>query len=282
MNTPVDARFGDSLEGRLTLALEAIQQAGLITLQYFGRETLAVERKADDSPVTVADRQAEQHLRQCICGAYPHDAIIGEEFPQQPGTSGYTWILDPIDGTKSFIHGVPLYGTMIGVEYQGQSVIGVIHVPALRETVYAAKGNGAWYQQGDAPPRPARVSQTHPLSNGLFLTSEVANFYRTGRGDAYERLQAASRLSRSWGDCYGYMLVATGRAEVMVDPIAAVWDLAALVPIIEEAGGRFADWQGRPTIYSGEAVAANPLVFDEVLDLLNNRQPAKKADSSEN
>lgn len=270
MNAPIERHLDESLHARLTLALEAIEQAGLITLQYFGRPALAVDRKADDSPVTVADREAEQFLRQRIATTFPHDAILGEEFPEQPGTTGYKWILDPIDGTKSFIHGVPLYGTMIGVEHQGHCVIGVIHIPALRETVYAARGGGAWYKQGDAAPQPARVSQTHPLCNGLFLTSEVANFYRTGRGEAYQRLQDASRLSRSWGDCYGYMLVATGRAEVMVDPIAAVWDLAALVPIIEEAGGRFSDWQGRPTIYSGEAVAANPLVFDEVLALLNH------------
>lgn len=269
MSTPVACPPAEQLNNRLALALEAARQAGSITLQYFRRSGLAVQRKADDSPVTIADRQAEQHLRQRIAEAYPGDAIHGEEFPQQPGTTGYTWILDPIDGTKSFIHGVPLYGTMIGVEYHGQTVLGVIHIPALRETVYAARGCGAWYQHGDQPPQPARVSQTHPLSNGLFLTSEVANFYRTGRQGAYERLQAASRLSRSWGDCYGYMLVATGRAEVMVDPIAEVWDLAALVPIIEEAGGRFGDWQGQPTIYSGEAVAANALVFDEALALLN-------------
>ena len=275
MSTPADCNLVDQLNGRLALALEAARQAGLITLEYFRRGWLAVERKADDSPVTAADREAEQHLRQCIAQAYPHDAIIGEEFPQQPGTTGYTWILDPIDGTKSFIHGVPLYGTLIGVEYQGHTAAGVIHIPALKETVYAARGQGAWYQHDDQPPQPARVSQTNRLSEGLFLTSEVENFYRTGRRGAYERLQAASRLSRSWGDCYGYMLVATGRAEVMVDPIAAVWDLAALAPIIEEAGGRFGDWQGRPTIYSGEAVATNALVFDEVLALLSGDDSAQ-------
>jgi histidinol phosphatase-like enzyme (inositol monophosphatase family) len=253
---------------RLVLAIAAAREAGRITLEYFRRNDLEVERKADDSPVTAADRRAEEHLRCRIAEAFPDDGILGEEFLDRPGSSGYRWILDPIDGTKSFIHGVPLYGTLVGVEHQGESALGVIYIPALDECVYAATRQGAWYVHGDGPPQPAKVSSRRPLSQGLFLTSEVANFQRVGRQDAYDRLAAAARLSRAWGDCYGYLMVATGRAEVMVDPVAAVWDLAAVMPVIEEAGGTFTDWQGRRTFHSGQGVATNAQVLDEVLAIL--------------
>lgn len=256
---------------RLELAVEAAREAGQITLEYFRRDDLKVERKGDDSPVTVADRQAEEHLRRRIAQAFPDDAILGEELPERPGTSGLRWILDPIDGTKSFIHGVPLYGTMLGVEHDRQPLLGVIFIPALDECVYAAAGQGAWYLTGGAPPRPAKVSDCPTLAEGLFLTSEVSNFSRVGRREVYQRLEAAARLSRSWGDCYGYLMVATGRAEVMVDPVAAVWDLAALLPVIEEAGGKFTDWQGRPTVHSGQSLATNGRLHDEVLALVGSR-----------
>jgi histidinol phosphatase-like enzyme (inositol monophosphatase family) len=253
------------INARLELAVEAAREAGRITLEYFRREDLQVERKGDDSPVTVADRKAEEHLRGRIAEAFSTDGILGEEFGEQPGTSGYRWILDPIDGTKSFIHGVPLYGTLVGIEEDGEPAAGVILIPALAECVYAARGQGAWYELGDAPRRPARVSQCARLDEALFLTSEVAGFDEVGRRDAYDRLQAATRLARTWGDCYGYLLVATGRAELMVDPIVNVWDAAAVLPVIEESGGRFADWQGRPTIHSGQCLATTPELYDEVL-----------------
>jgi histidinol-phosphatase len=254
---------------RLELAIEAARQAGRITLEYFRRDDLQVQRKGDDSPVTAADCQAEEHLRRRIAEAFPEDAVLGEELPERPGSSGFRWILDPIDGTKSFIHGVPLYGTLVGVEHQGMPVLGLILIPALGECVYAATGQGAWYVVADGPPRPARVSDCPSLAEGLFLTSEVANFSRIGRRDVYHRLEDTARLSRSWGDCYGYLLVATGRAELMVDPVAAVWDLAALLPVIEEAGGTFSDWQGRRTIHSGQCVATNGRIHGEVLALIS-------------
>jgi histidinol phosphatase-like enzyme (inositol monophosphatase family) len=252
---------------RLELAVQAAREAGDITLGYFRREDLQVDRKGDDSPVTVADRQAEEHLRRRIAEAFPDDGILGEELPEKPGTSGYQWILDPIDGTKSFIHGVPLYGTLIGVEHQGQSVLGVIRIPGTDECVYAATGQGAWYVAGQTAPRPARVSQCPRLAEGLFLTSEVLSFDETGRRYVYDRLQAAARLTRTWGDCYGYLMVATGRAELMLDPVMCVWDAAALLPVMEEAGGTFTDWQGHRTIHGGEGIATNGLVLHEVLEI---------------
>jgi histidinol-phosphatase len=256
------------IEPRLELALAAAREAGAITREFFRRDDVAVEWKKDRSPVTLADRRAEECLRARIAGVFPDDGLLGEEFPERPGTSGFRWILDPIDGTTSFIHGMPLYGMLIGVERQAKSLLGVIHIPALDEWVYAVQGGGAWYRQGDQPPRPAHVSQRHPLGESLFLTSEVRGFADTGRQSAYERLQAAARETRTWGDCYGYLMVATGRADVMIDPIMSLWDAAALQPILKEAGGTFTDWQGRPTIYSGEGIATNGLLLEEVLRLL--------------
>ena len=256
------------LSDRLALAVAAAREAGRLTLDHFRGEDLAVERKGDDSPVTVADRGAERLLRERIAAAFPADAILGEEFPEKEGSSGFRWILDPIDGTKSFIHGVPLYATLVGLEEGERSVAGVIVIPALDEHLYAAVGGGAWYAVGDEPPRPAKVSSCPRLAEGLFVTSEVVSFVRHDRAAAFERLQEAARLTRTWGDAYGYLLVATGRAEVMVDPVMAVWDAAALLPVLTEAGGTFTDWRGRSTIHGGEGVATNGLVLDEVLGLL--------------
>ena len=256
------------LARRLEIGLAAAREAGRLTLGYFNRPDLLVERKADASPVTIADRQAEQLLRDRLSAAVPDDGILGEEFGEQPGTSGCRWILDPIDGTKSFIHGVPLYGTLVGLECEGRCPLGIIVVPALDECVYAASGSGAWYVRGDRSPQRARVSDKATLADSLFCTSETRSFDQRGAAGAYQRLNAAAGLSRTWGDCYGYLLVATGRAEVMVDPIMNVWDAAAIQPIIEEAGGTFTDWQGRPTIHSGEGLATNGRLLAEVLPLL--------------
>jgi histidinol phosphatase-like enzyme (inositol monophosphatase family) len=255
----------DELTARLHLGLTAAREAGRLTLEHFQREGLEVERKADQSPVTIADRGAEQLLRDRITAEFPDDGILGEELGERPGTSGFRWILDPIDGTKSFIHGVPLYGTLVGIEQQSRPAAGIIHIPALDETAYAAVGQGAWYVRGAESPRAAHVSRTPKLAESLFVTSEVISFARRGAPQVFEHLQAECRLTRTWGDCYGYLMVATGRAELMVDPIMNVWDAAAILPIIAEAGGTFTDWRGKPTIHSGEGIATNGLVLDEVL-----------------
>ena len=267
---PSDRLWAGELTARLDLALAAAREAGQLTLGYFSRSDLAVELKADDSPVTIADREAEELLRARISAMFPDDAILGEEFPERPGTSGFRWILDPIDGTKSFIHGVPLYGTLVAVEFERRSVVGVIAIPALDECVYAAVGQGAWHVRGGGPPVRARVSQASQLADSLFCTSDDTHWRGCGRQTALERLQAAARLSRTWGDCYGYFLVATGRAELMVDPVMSVWDAAALQPVLEEAGGTFTNWRGEPTIHSGEGIATNGKILAEVLSLVGS------------
>jgi histidinol phosphatase-like enzyme (inositol monophosphatase family) len=252
------------LTGRLELARQMAAEAGALTLDYFLHDNFTVETKQDSSPVTIADRQAEQFMRRRIEEAFPSDGILGEEFGEQAGSSGFRWILDPIDGTKSFIHGVPLYGTLIGVEFQRRSVVGVIHIPALAESVFAASGQGAWYVHRDRPVRRAQVGSCQELSAALVCTSDVEGFHKVDRWDVFERLQAACALTRTWGDCYGYLLVATGRAEVMIDPRMQVWDAAALQPILTEAGGVFTDWQGEPTIFGGNGIATNPKLLDAV------------------
>ncbi len=261
----------ENIDERLQFAVAIAHEAGELTLQYFRKPDLAVERKADQSPVTVADRAAENLLREKISSKFPDDAILGEEFGSKDGTSGYQWVLDPIDGTKSFIHGVPLYTTLIAVLHDNEPCLGVIHSPATGETVFAAKGDGCKYKASPtAAPEPTHVSKVATLEEGLLLTSEVETFKQNAfptAFDYYLRLQSTARLARTWGDGYGYLMVATGRAEVMIDPIMNLWDAAPLQTVIEEAGGTFTDWNGKPTIHAGESIATNGLVAQQVLAL---------------
>jgi histidinol phosphatase-like enzyme (inositol monophosphatase family) len=255
----------NSLQSRLDLALSAARRAGDLILEHYQSASLTVDRKRDSSPVTIADRNAEQFIRGEIAKTFPDDAILGEEFGEQPGTSGFRWILDPLDGTKSFIHGTPLFGTLIGVEFKGRCVVGVCHFPVLHETAWGASGLGAWWQRPGESPRPAKVSTIADLSQSLFCFTTVQGFARIGRQDALDALIGSTAIARGWGDCYGHILVATGRAEVMVDPMMNPWDAAALVPIVEEAGGTFMDWNGTTTINSGNGISVNAALRDTVL-----------------
>lgn len=257
--------MSDDLTARLDLARAIATEAGHLTLAFFQQRHLAVERKGDDSPVTQADRQAELLMRERIAAAFPADGIVGEEHGEIEGSSPFQWILDPIDGTKSFIAGVPLYSVLIGVLCEARSVIGVIHVPGLEETVYAAKGQGAWWQRRGAELVAAQVSTTPKLADGVFVASQIDSFAERNAAEAYSELERAAYITRTWGDGYGYLLLATGRIEAMVDPIMNLWDAAAIQPILEEAGGTFTDWQGNPSVHGGEGVGTNSLVLDEVL-----------------
>ncbi len=252
-------------ERRLTLARTVASEAGQLILSYYQSANLAVDRKRDSSPVTAADREAEQLIRARIARDFPADGVLGEEFGETPGTSGFRWILDPVDGTKSFIHGVPLFGTLIGLEFEQKCVVGVCHIPALGETAWGGKGLGAWWQPAGGEVRPARVSQVGELKESLFCFTTVQGFSRIGRQDAFDSLVDGTALSRGWGDCYGHILVATGRAEIMVDPLMNIWDAAALIPIIEEAGGHFMDWNGAATASSGNGISVNAALREKVL-----------------
>ncbi len=255
---------GEPLRDLLEFAVDLAERAGEITLNYFqGR--FSVETKADASPVTVADREAETYIRQAIESRFPNDGIVGEEFGEARPQAGRRWIIDPIDGTYSFVHGVPLYGVLIGLEGEDGPVVGVIHLPALGETVAAAKGEGCHWRG-----RRARVSNASELGGALCLTTGLRPEEDPARSAALGRLATAVGAVRTWGDCYGHALVATGRADVMIDRRMHVWDCAALLPVIEEAGGRFSDWRGERTIRGGDAVASNGLLHDQVLALLKS------------
>ena len=281
---PLQAGVSAENAARLSAALCAVQLAAQETLRWFNASALIVTAKSDQSPVTQADHGAEAILRRELLRAFPQDSFLGEESGSVQGNSGYQWIVDPIDGTKSFIRGVPLYATLVGCRCEGQGVLGVIALPALEKLVYAAANGGAWYSSGNQAPVPARVSTRTTLSQSLLCTSDFTSFSRRradksstpdgqdgGKAGAAvrQRLEEACLVSRSWGDGYGYFLVATGHAEVMIDPLMNAWDAAAVETVITEAGGRFSDWQGRGRIDSGEGLATNSLVHEEVLQLLH-------------
>lgn len=256
------------LRPRLDLALAAAREAGRLTFDYFNQSSLAIEDKADGSPVTAADRAAERRLRELIAAAFPDDAILGEEFGEHPGSTPYRWILDPIDGTRSFIHGVPLYGTLVAVEdlRTGEAVVGVIHMPALHgETVYAARGLGAWHARGDAAPVPARVSTVATLAGSMYVTTSLDYFSMNNASQVMAAMRQACKSSRGWSDCYGHVLIATGRAEVATELQIRVWDVAATQVIVEEAGGAFSDWAGARTIHAPRILVSNGLVHAESL-----------------
>ncbi len=255
--------MSEDLPTLLAFAHQIAWQAGKITLRHF-QSDLAVDRKADESPVTVADREAEAYLRAAIAARYPGHAVLGEE-EGLSGDSGaaHQWILDPIDGTKTFIRGVPLYGVMVGLVREGEPALGVVNMPALGEIVYAARGAGCWLNG-----RPCRVSTASTLRESLAVATIAHGYEAYGKGEAFRRILGAAGLFRTWGDCYGHLLVAMGRAEVALDPIMNLWDAAALLPILQEAGGSFTDWRGRPTIDGGDAISTNGAVLDELLALI--------------
>jgi len=251
-----------ALRELLDFAVDTAWQAGKITLEYF-QTRHSVERKPDQSVVTIADRRAEEAIRHLIRSRFPDHGIIGEEYGSESASSEYTWIVDPIDGTQSFVHGVPLYGVLLGLEYRNEVVLGVVNCPGLDDMVYAARGQGCYWNG-----RRARVSETAILQEATITTSGPEHFRTTGRLHSWERLTAQTARYRTWGDCYGYVLVATGRADVMIDPIMNVWDCAPLLPVITEAGGRFTDWNGAATIRGGDAVATNGRLHAAVLSAL--------------
>lgn len=256
------------VEERLQFALDVSRQAEDLVMSYFLTSGLQVDLKADDSPVTAADRGAEELLREKIRAAYPNDAVLGEEFGETPGTSGFRWILDPVDGTKSFVHGTPLFGMLIGLQFEGANVAGICRLPAVREVIYARKGGGTWWCRGDLPAVKCQVASPKPLNQALFCYTAVEGFEEIRRVDVLLELSQRSRISRGWGDCYGHMLVATGRAELMVDPLLAEWDACALIPIVEEAGGVFMNWSGESSATGGNGISLIPSLKDELLSIL--------------
>ena len=241
---------------------EVARLAGGVALGYFGGD-LRVESKHDGSPVTIADRTAEARAREWIMSRFPDDGILGEEHGEHLPTARRRWVLDPIDGTKAFVRGVPLWGTLVALCEGTDVLAGAAFCPAVDEMVVAARGEGCWWNGSRA-----RVSQVSDLAAATILTSDPVFPGRPQHRDAWTRLEQRAGLSRSWADCYGYVLVATGRAEVIADAVMNAWDSAAVEPLIVEAGGVFTDWDGQPTAFGGSAIASNEALAREVREAL--------------
>lgn len=250
--------------------LQAVQEvadtAAKVAMRHF-RTDVRVERKVDRSPVTIADREAEQAARGVIERLFPQDGIVGEELGTTRGEARRRWIIDPIDGTRTFVRGVPLWGTLIAV-VEGDTVLaGCAAFPAVGEWIAAARGEGAWHNG-----QRARVSAVSSIADATLLATDERFSQKPELLPAWQALAAEAELVRSWGDCYGYLLVATGRAELMIDPVLADWDSAALEPVVVEAGGVFTDLAGRPTAFGKSAIATNAALADPLRAALRKGQ----------
>lgn len=252
--------------GLVDFAVEAARRAGDLTLEWYQRPDLAVERKPDGTPVTGADTEAERLLRGLIGERFPGDPVLGEEgglqegIPTGPERGGRLWVIDPIDGTKAFTQGVPLFSNLVALVDEHGPAVGVINLPALGECVWAGRGRGAWWNG-----EPCRVSQRQGLDGSCLCTSGFSYWPES----ALRRLLSAGARVRTWGDAYGYALVATGRAEAMIDPECSDWDVAPMAVILAEAGGRFSDRAGSPAWRNGSGVASNGHIHDGVLALFD-------------
>jgi len=242
-----------------TIAVEA----GQLTLEYFGA-LVDAEKKGDGTPVTIADRGAEELLRARIAEVYPDHGILGEEYAEKIGSAPVRWILDPIDGTKSFMQGVPLYGVLIGIEVRDRAAVGVVHFPALSETVSAYEGGGCRWNG-----KPCRVSDVDRIEDALVLTTDERRVRSSAIADGWKTLGERASFVRGWGDCYGHALVATGRAEAMVDPRLTAWDAGPLLTVVTEAGGEFLSVDGQRSIHGGSGISTNAKLSAEVRRILS-------------
>jgi histidinol-phosphatase len=250
------------LDDRIAPAAELARLTGTVALRYY-RSRLTVETKADGSPVTAADREAETAARAWVRSRFPEDGILGEELGEERPGARRRWVIDPIDGTKSFVRGTPLWGSLVALCEGTRVLAGAAYFPAVDELVAAAPGAGCWWNGSRC-----HVSNVDALDKATVLTTDERFPENPECAPGFRALAHAASVSRTWGDCFGYLLVATGRAEVMCDPVMSPWDAAALQPIIEEAGGTFTDWDGTVTAFGGSVVATNRQLGTEVRGLL--------------
>lgn len=244
-------------------ALELAESSGDFIRPYFANPALAVETKSDMSPVTAADRGAEELMRARIARKFPDHGIIGEEFGDDRPDAEWVWVLDPIDGTKAFTTACPLFGTLIALLHEGRPVLGIIHQPVLRQMLM---GDGATTTLNG---RPVRVRPCPSFEDATLLTSDPLNPAKYQNGPAFDAVAQRARVYRTWGDCYGYLLVACGWADIAADPVMNPWDIAALVPVIRGAGGVITDWQGGAPYPANSTVAANPELHRQLIAALN-------------
>jgi histidinol-phosphatase len=251
----------------LQLALLAADMADAVTLEAFRRSSLAVELKADDTPVSEADRAAEAAIRQLLERERPEDAILGEEMGGGGGVRSRRWVLDPIDGTANFVRGVPVWATLIGLEVEGAMKVGVVSAPALGRRWWAEQGNGAFAGAPGKPGERIRVSDITELADATISSGCVGDF--PDRTKFLDLISAVKR-DRGFGDFWSHMLVAEGACEAGLDPVVAILDVAALRVIVEEAGGKFTDFSGAARLDGGSAISSNGLVHEEVLGFLSS------------
>ncbi len=276
------------LSERLELARHLAHEARRIILSHYSPAGVRFETKSDGSPVTIADRAAEEFIRRELAKRCPQDAVLGEEFGDTPGSvggGGVRWVLDPIDGTRAFTHGIPLFGCMIALEHVGTAIAGVVDFPALDESCYAHLGKGCWHVIGSGAARRARVSGVKSLGEAVVTMSTPRTPFQvlaparpaSAETDAQRlslhagvtRLLGAAKDVRGWGDCHAHVMVATGRMDAMINGKVGRWDVAPLEPILIEAGGRISDWRGNPAGAGAlGAVSTNGLVHDELIGLL--------------
>ena len=249
-------------------AAELAQIAGMNAMRYY-KTRLDADVKEDGSPVTIADRSSERLAREWIERRFPSDGILGEEYGSVRMDARRRWIIDPIDGTKSFIHGVPFWGSLVAVVEDEEVIAGAASFPALGESLSAALGSGCWWN-GEK----CKVSGVSDIASATVLTSDAAFDGQSKLLPAWLELATAAAISRTWGDCVGYLLVATGRAEVMADPVVSAWDVAALMPAIMEAGGVFTSWAGEASAFKGSAIATNAVLAAEVRHILQIKSGA--------
>ncbi len=254
---------------RYELAQEAAAKAGQHALNYFHGD-FEVEWKADESPVTIADKEAEIMIRKIIGEKFPDDGFLGEELEDIPSTSGYRWILDPIDGTRSFVKGNPIWGTLVGLEYKGEQIAGVADAPALGISFRGLRGDGSYCNN-----KPIKVSDVDTLEKSHLFYSSLKWFMEKGNEGAFLELIHRTERQRGYGDFWGFMLVAQGSGELMFEYGCSPWDLCALAAIIAEAGGKLTDWEGNSTIYRRDVIASNGFVHDEALQIFTGKWPKK-------
>lgn len=245
-------------EALLDPIAELARLAGDTAMRHF-RTGVVAERKADGSPVTIADREAETVAREWIARRFPADGVLGEEFGAERADAPCRWLIDPIDGTKSFVHGVPLWGTLVAIAVGEHVLAGAAYFAAAGELIVAAPGAGCWWNGSRC-----RVSEVGSLDRATVLTTDERFLDHPERGERWRTVTSRAEIARSWGDCFGYLLVATGRAEAMNDPVMSPWDSAALQPLIVEAGGVFTDWEGRESAFGGSAIATNAALAREI------------------
>ncbi|MBN2365271.1 MAG: histidinol-phosphatase [Calditrichaeota bacterium] len=239
-----------------------VRESGRIIKMYF-RQDIRIEIKTDNSPVTIADKKAEERLRKLIEKEFPDHGIWGEEFGKTNESAEYQWVLDPIDGTKSFIYGVPLFGTLIALMRNGQPILGSIHLPVQNELLTGDN------KQTDLNGRAVSFRACTSLSDAVLLFTDYEHFSRYQNRKKFDRLLQKVSMSRTWGDCYGYYMVATGRADIMIDAIMSPWDIMALVPVIRGAGGVITDYDGSDPVEGNSIIAAAKNIHSEVVNLLN-------------